>query len=163
MAELVYALVSGTSGGNPVEVQVLLTAPRFSQVACNRAKQAKMKQKFSIQRRVQSFLYALRGFQTLLREEHNSRIHLVAAIAALVLSYALKISLQEWTVIVLCIGLVFVTEIFNTAIESLCDHVTPAQNEQIKKTKDLSAAAVLTAALTSVLVALFIFVPKILF
>lgn len=27
MAELVYALVSGTSGGNPVEVQVLLTAP----------------------------------------------------------------------------------------------------------------------------------------
>lgn len=118
--------------------------------------------KISIKKRVASFKYAFAGLKSLLLFEHNSRIHLIAAILAITLSIVLKISMVEWLVIVFVIGLVFVTELINSAIENLADMVSPDYNEKIKRIKDYGAAAVLISSIVSLVVAGLIFIPKIL-
>ncbi len=117
--------------------------------------------KFSIKKRLTSFQYAINGLKILVRNEHNSRIHTVAMIVAIILGIILKISNIEWVTIIIVIGFVFSVEIINSSIENLADFVSPNYNEIIKKVKDLSAAAVLISALVSLIVGIIIFIPKI--
>lgn len=117
-------------------------------------------QKFSLINRLKSFPYAFMGLKTLLFEEHNARIHLVASFGVIVLSVYFKINAIEWGAVVFSIALVFVAEIFNSAIERISDFISPEHNNAIKKIKDLAAAAVLVSAVASVCIALIIFIPK---
>lgn len=118
--------------------------------------------KFSVKNRIKSFSHALNGIIALLKKEHNARIHLVAAISATILGIVLKINTTEWISIVIVIGLVILTELFNTAIERLADLIDPNRNELIGQIKDYSAGAVLMAAIVSLIVGGLIFIPKIL-
>lgn len=117
--------------------------------------------RFSLKSRFRSFRFALNGLRSLLKYEHNSRIHLVAAFAAIVLGVFLKLSSSEWSLLIIIIGVVFITELLNSSIESLADLIDPEQNELIKKAKDYSAAAVLVSALVAVVTGCLIFIPKI--
>jgi diacylglycerol kinase len=117
---------------------------------------------FSIQARLKSFTYAWNGLKILLKEEHNARIHLVAAIIVLIASYLLKLNTIEWVIILFAIGLVFITEIINSAIENIADFVSPDKHDKIKKIKDLAAAAVLVSAFIAIVIGLIIFVTKLL-
>ncbi len=118
--------------------------------------------KFSIRDRMNSFPYAFNGLWILWKEEHNARIHFVAAICAVVAGVVLHISVCEWLAIVFAIGFVITLEIINSAIENIADFVSPERNEVIKKVKDLAAAGVLFSAFTALVIGLVIFVPKIL-
>ena len=118
-------------------------------------------EKFSLSKRIKSFGYAFNGLKVLFYEEHNSRIHLFATALAIALGWALKISGNEWCFLTLVIGAVFASELFNSAIENLADHFSPEIHENIKKVKDLSAAAVLICAIVALAVACLIFLPKI--
>jgi len=118
-------------------------------------------EKFSIAKRLKSFTYAFNGLRILLREEHNSRIHLFATVCVVVAGVIFRISPLEWVAVVFAIGLVFGGEIFNSAIEDLADVVCPERDERIKKVKDLSAAAVLVSAFTALIIGLIIFIPKV--
>jgi diacylglycerol kinase len=120
------------------------------------------KQPFSILKRLQSFSYAFNGLKILFREEHNAWIHLLAALAAIAAGFFFHISANEWLAIVLSIGLVISAETMNSAIENIADFVSPEKNESIKRIKDLAAAAVLICALTTVVVGLIVFLPKVL-
>jgi diacylglycerol kinase len=120
-----------------------------------------MKQPFSIIDRLKSFKYAFNGLKVLIRDEHNSRIHLVIAILVIILGFIFKISMYEWIAVCFAIGFVITTEIINSALENLADFVSPDTNNIIKKVKDLSAAGVLISALTAVVIGLIIFLPKI--
>lgn len=119
------------------------------------------KQNFSIVKRIQSFKYAFTGLKILIKEEHNARIHLVAMISVIIAGYFFKISINEWIAVFLSIGFVFSIEIINSAIENMADFISPEKNASIKKIKDLSAASVLIAALTALIIGLLIFIPKI--
>lgn len=116
-----------------------------------------MSQKFSIKKRLKSFKYAFNGLRILLKEEHNSRIHIAVALIVSILGFIFKISPVEWVSLVITIGLVIVMEIVNSAIENLCDFVSPEKNYIIKKVKDLSAAAVLLSAIVAIVVGVIIF------
>lgn len=117
--------------------------------------------KFSIIDRIKSFTYSFNGLKILFREEHNSRIHLFSTLVVILLGFALNISNIEWIALIFACGFVFVTEILNSSIENIADFVSPEKNEQIKKVKDLSAAAVLFSALTAFIIGIIIFSPKI--
>lgn len=117
-----------------------------------------MSKPFSFSERLLSFKYAWNGLTTFLGQEHNARIHILAAITANGAGFYFQISKLEWIAIWICIGMVFLTEIINTAIETLCNHVSPEKNELIGKTKDLAAAAVLVSAMISIIVAFLVFV-----
>ncbi len=51
---------------------------------------------------------------------------------------------HQWVdvgLILLAMGLMLISELFNSAIEVLCDFVEPQQNERIRVTKDIAAAS----------------------
>lgn len=117
--------------------------------------------RFSLSERIKSFKYAFAGLKTLFVEEHNARIHLLAAVSAMVLGLVLKISAYEWIFLVGAISLVFISELFNTSLEALADFVSPEKHPQIKKVKDLAAAAVFISAFTALITGIILFLPKI--
>ncbi len=117
--------------------------------------------KFSIRRRIKSFLFAFNGIKNLIKNEHNARIHLVVMLVVIIFGFIFNITLTEWISIVVVIGLVLLSELFNTAIEKLSDIVDPKWNIKIGEVKDYSAAAVLISAVIAVIVGGIIFIPKI--
>ena len=118
-------------------------------------------EKFSIRSRIKSFSYALAGLRQFVIREHNARIHLAATIGVIIVALVVGVTRIEAAILAIVTGLVWVAEILNTCIERLADHVTQERHPGIGIIKDLAAGAVLTAAITAVIVALFIFIPKI--
>lgn len=118
-------------------------------------------EKFSFEKRLKSFSYAFKGLSTLFKNEHNALIHLAAAIVAVAAGFIFEINATEWLALVIVSGLVFVAELFNSSVEALADSVTREHNDMIGRAKDYAAAAVLVAAIISVIAGLIIFVPKI--
>jgi diacylglycerol kinase len=117
-------------------------------------------EKFSLRKRIKSFGYAFNGLKIMYREEHNSRIHLAAAIIAIIAGFLLKISLMEWALLSIVIGSVFISELFNSALENLANHLSPGHSENIGKVKDLAAGAVLVSAIIAVVIGCLILLPK---
>lgn len=109
---------------------------------------------------MRSFGYAFNGLKVMFAEEHNSRIHLFITAIVVLFMLIFRFTLVEYCLLVLAIGLVFMAELFNSALENLSDHTTPEQHEKIRKVKDLSAAAVLVSALTAFVIGCLILVPK---
>ncbi|WP_321298482.1 diacylglycerol kinase family protein [Marinifilum fragile] len=118
------------------------------------------KSKFSIKARLNSFKHALRGLKIAVKEEDNAKIHLGIGIIMYILSAVLKLKKMEIVAVLFSIGFVVVAELFNTAIENLCDFVPPNDHKQIKKIKDISATAALISAITAFLVGLILYLPR---
>jgi diacylglycerol kinase len=72
----------------------------------------------------------------------------------------MKLDHYEWSLLVIVIGAVFLTELLNSSIESLADLIDPEFNELIMRAKDYSAAAVLISAIVAIVVGGLIFIPK---
>lgn len=108
---------------------------------------------------IKSFRYALKGLKYVIRE-NNMQFHILAAILVSVAGFYFQLQITEWLWICSAIFMVFISETFNTAIEYLVNLVSPEYNPIAGKVKDLSAAAVLLAALYALLVAILVFVPK---
>jgi diacylglycerol kinase (ATP) len=100
-----------------------------------------------------------RAIQTLWHDEYSFRALAVCGAATLLLSWALRISLFEFVIVVLTIGAVLAVEALNTALEELCDHVTPEEHPHIGKVKDLGSGAALLAIAAAFIVGLIIFIP----
>ncbi|MEO5614412.1 MAG: diacylglycerol kinase family protein [Cypionkella sp.] len=118
--------------------------------------------RFSWTARARSFRYAGRGLFCALREEHNARLHLAAAVLVTALGLGLQFSAAEWAWTLFAVALVFIAELLNTALEHLCDVISPGPNPAIGKAKDVAAAAVLIAALTACAVLATILLPRLL-
>lgn len=101
------------------------------------------------------------GIRQFIHREHNARIHLVATIGVVIAARVLSVSRMEAVVLAMVIGLVWVAEMINTCLEQTTDLISREKNPGIKYIKDLAAGAVLVAAITAVVVGLFIFIPKI--
>jgi diacylglycerol kinase len=112
-----------------------------------------------LRRVLRSFGYAFEGLALMLRTQPNFLVHLAAAAFALIVAALLHLSPVEFAILVLTIALVLVVECVNTALESLCDLVSPGFHPLVKRAKDVSAAAVLIGAAAAVLIALFLYLP----
>jgi len=118
---------------------------------------------FSIKKRAQSFRHAFRGICVFLKTQRNAWVHLCIALVAVVMGIFFSISVTEWLVIILCIGMVISAEAFNTAIEIHMDLTSPDQHPFARDTKDVAAGAVLIISLTAFAIGIAIFLPKIIF
>ncbi|TLV01053.1 diacylglycerol kinase family protein [Dyadobacter luticola] len=121
-----------------------------------------MKSPVDILKAVRSFRYAGAGIYNLFRYENNARIHLMACLAVVIAGVFFQISLTEWMLITIQIGLVWAAEAFNTSIEKLADLVSAEYHPVIKVVKDTAAAGVLILAISAVIVGGIIFIPKVL-
>lgn len=106
--------------------------------------------------------HALDGIEYTTKHERNFRIEIIFAILVAIASVILKISIIEWTILVLVIGMVLALEAVNTAIERCVDLVTKDYKELAKIAKDTAAGAVFIMSMFSVIIGILIFLPKIL-
>lgn len=111
---------------------------------------------------IRGFGFAFKGIGYAIATQLNFRVHLVAALAAGLLGYALHISASEWIWVVCCTALVLAAELLNTAIEILTDMVSPEYDVKAGHVKDVAAGAVLITAIFALITGLIIFLPKIL-
>ena len=118
-------------------------------------------QKFSINRQAKSFRYAFYGIEKFISNERNAVIHLVATILVVIAALYFRVSINEAIALATAIGLVWISEMFNTCIEKAMDIISLEEHPEIKFIKDVAAGAVLIASLTAVIIGLFIFIPKI--
>ena len=117
---------------------------------------------FDLNARAKSFRHAIYGMVMVVRREPNAWIHLVATVSVVALGFYVSLSRIEWCAIVLAIGLVWVAEAANTAIEYLADEVTLEQRKGIGLAKDVGAGAVLLASITAAIIGAVVFVPHVL-
>lgn len=117
--------------------------------------------KFSVKDRLSSFKFAISGFRKLIKHEHNARVHLAITLLTITIGIIFHINIYEWSLIIFAIGIVFIAELLNTAIERLADFVEPEWNSKIGDIKDYAAAAVMTSALVAAAIGTIIFLPKI--
>ena len=117
---------------------------------------SKDKRKFS-----GSIKNCLEGINFVITNESNFKKEIAIGIIALLLSYILKISRIEFTIILIMIALVLTSEIINTSIEKVVDLYTKDYNNLAKIAKDVSAGSVLVMSIFSLLVGIIIFLPKI--
>lgn len=122
----------------------------------------KRKLKVKTKKLINSFKYAGEGFINSFKTERNMKIHIFIMLCIILLGFFLKINKIEWSICILLFALVIAGELFNTAIETIVDMVTPYKNEKAKLAKDVAAAGVLVLAIGASVIGLLIFVPKIL-
>lgn len=110
-----------------------------------------------IRKRAKSFGYAWKGIVYLFRNESNAKIHLVAAVGVITAGLVVRLERWEWCAVLLCIGGVWMAEAFNTALEKVCDKVSPEYAPLIGTAKDVAAAAVLLFVAAAVAVGAIVF------
>lgn len=108
-----------------------------------------------------SFLNSLTGLLEIFKTQRNARTILAIAIVIVILGFTFKVTLAEMAILVLTIGLVFVSEVFNTMTEEILDIIAPHYNHKARIIKDIAAGAVLVSCLISLLVGGLIFLRKI--
>ena len=109
-----------------------------------------------------SFKYAFSGISYVLKTSRNFKIQLIFAVTSLMIGFLLQISQSNYVFLIATIMSVLTLEILNTSIESIVDLVVKKEFSSLAKiSKDTSAGAVLLASINSVIIAVYIFVPKI--
>lgn len=109
----------------------------------------------------ESFKFALQGVFYLFVYHRNMRIIFLAGIGAFLLGLHFRLKGIELVALCITITLVFVAEIFNTAIELMIDMFTDKYHTLIKLVKDIAAAVVLLASLNAVAVGFILFAKRI--
>ena len=113
---------------------------------------------------LKSFKYAFSGIIYVLKTSRNFKIQLIFAFISLMIGFLLQISQSNYVILIATIMFVLILEILNTSIESIVDLVVKKEFSSLAKiSKDTSAGAVLLASINSVIIAVYIFVPKIKF
>ncbi|WP_223605468.1 diacylglycerol kinase family protein [Chryseobacterium sp. OSA05B] len=104
-----------------------------------------------------SFINAFRGIFLMIKAERNFQIELAAFFINLFLIFYFKLSAID-TVLILTASLaVLSAEIFNTAIERICDIIQPDFDKRIGFIKDIAAGAVVLMVVASVIVGIFVY------
>lgn len=112
--------------------------------------------------RIHSFRHAFAGMDHVLKTQKNAHIHTVATIAVILMAIWLGIPAIPFAVLILTIGTVWTAEFINTSLEAVVDLASPERHPLGKVGKDVGAAAVLIAAISSVIIGIIIMGPALL-
>lgn len=118
---------------------------------------------YMVHKRILSFGHALKGLRVAWQEEAHFKFHVSAGCVALLASWAFHITTTELLFVLVMTAMVMSAEIFNAALEEICDKYTPEHDPHIGKIKDLAAAAVLVTSCVAFVVGAIIFLPYIIF
>lgn len=105
----------------------------------------------------ESLMLALKGLGYLFVYHRNMRIIFLCGIAAFLAGVYFRLSGIALVALCVTITLVFMAEMFNTAIELIIDMSVRKYHPLIKLVKDISAAVVLIASLNSIGVGIILF------
>ncbi len=91
------------------------------------------------------------------RTERNLQIELVIALVVVLAGVWLRLTVLEWMVVCVAMGLVLAAELCNSALEHLADLYTQEPDDNVRRIKDMAAGAVLVAAVSSGVIGLLLF------
>ncbi|WP_064966850.1 diacylglycerol kinase family protein [Tenacibaculum ovolyticum] len=114
-----------------------------------------------IRGRLRSITFALKGMWLLITTEDSIKAQLFFGLIATFLGFYFNISMTEWMIQCMLIGMILVAEALNTAIEKVADFIHPDYHEKIGFIKDIAAGGPAFAALASLIIAGIIYIPKI--
>lgn len=112
--------------------------------------------------RLASFRHAFDGVSFVFHTTPNAWIHLAITVIVIGVGWWLQLGALHWAALALVVGLVWIAEFINTAIESAVDMASPEIHPLAGAAKDVAAAAVLLAAGTAVVVGLLVLGPPLL-
>ncbi len=112
--------------------------------------------------RTRAFGYAFSGWWHVIRTQRNAWIHAIISFIVVGLGLWLKLPLRDWVFIIIAFAFVWIAEFLNTALEAVVDLATQESHPLARVGKDVGAAAVLIAALTAIIIGLFILGPPLL-
>ena len=112
-------------------------------------------------RHAKSFKYAFEGVLHALLNEANFRVQIVITIIAVTLGVHYRITTTEWGLLTITSGFLLAAELINTAIEEFIDHLIEDHDEGAKVIKDVSAGFVFITSVTTLIILLLIFFPRI--
>jgi diacylglycerol kinase (ATP) len=117
--------------------------------------------KFSLKNRAQSFVHAWHGIKWLVKSQHNAWLHVLASFTVVGAAFYVHLGRSDWMIILIVMGMVWVAEALNTAIEIIGDAQTLARHPLIGRAKDVAAGGVLLSAILAFIVGLMVFWPYI--
>jgi diacylglycerol kinase (ATP) len=112
------------------------------------------------------FRFAVRGLSRGIRgskrsvKQNSFLVHLPCSVLVIVAAIWLQVGWVSMALLVICVGMVLVTELINTSIEELAKAVSNEHDENIGAALDIAAGAVLLASLTAAVVGGLIFIPR---
>ena len=106
------------------------------------------------------FADAFRGIAVGMRGQSSFAVHFLAAIVVVVAGALLKCERWEWIALAAAIGLVFVAELFNSALERLARAITSQEDERVRDALDMAAGAVFLASVVAATMGAIVFLPK---
>ena len=104
-----------------------------------------------------SFLFAVQGFRTALREERNIKVMLCGGLFAVTVGLLVGLDAVSWAIVLVCCGVVISAELINTAIEKVVDLVSPEFHPLAGQAKDIAAAAVWVLCMLVACVGILVF------
>ncbi|MBS5866095.1 MAG: diacylglycerol kinase family protein [Coriobacteriaceae bacterium] len=111
---------------------------------------------------IESFSYALKGVKTAFIQERNIKVMLAGGTVTIIAGLLVHLDAISWAIVLLCCGAVLASELFNTAIETVVDLVSPEFNELAGRAKDIAAAAELLLCTAVAIVGLIVFIRALL-
>jgi undecaprenol kinase len=102
--------------------------------------------------------FALAGVGEVWRREKSFRTQAVLALIAIAVLVLLRPGLVWTGFVVVAIAMVLALEMVNAAIEYVIDHIHPDVAPEIRRVKDVAAAAVLVASVGAAIVGLLMIV-----
>jgi diacylglycerol kinase (ATP) len=109
--------------------------------------------------RLKSMGFALKGAFKLITTEHSVMVQTSLAIIMVIAGFYFEISRTDWMFQIFSFGLVLSIEGLNTAVEKVADFIHPDYHKRIGFIKDIAAGSVFFAALTAIIIGIFIYLP----
>jgi diacylglycerol kinase len=106
------------------------------------------------------FREAFRGLKVGVRGHSSFSVHFFFAALVLTAAGVFRCEKVEWCLLLGCIGMVLVAELFNSAIETLFRGLDEATRDRSWPALDVAAGAVLLASITAIIIGSIIFLPK---
>jgi len=128
----------------------------------NDTKNVAIAQPFTLAARMKSFAYAIQGIVFMLKTQHNAWLHFIATLLVIALAIYCGVNSSDWRWLVVAMAMVWVAETMNTAVEYVCDVVSPNYSQAVKHAKDIAAGGVLIAAAGAMLIGGLTFWPYLL-
>ncbi|MBO4601073.1 MAG: diacylglycerol kinase [Bacilli bacterium] len=115
--------------------------------------------KKGIKRTLRTFKYSWQGLAYAYKNEQSMWVHAIGSAVTIILGIIFHLSLTEWAIVFIALGVILASELINTAIEAAVDLCTLEIHPLAKIAKDCGSAATFVLTIVSVIICLMVFVP----
>ncbi len=115
-----------------------------------------------IGKKINSFKYAIDGLKFAYKFEQSMTLHLITTLSFVILGLIFSVSLFEWAIIFMLLGMIAAIELINTSLEAVVDVTSEDYHILAKIGKDTASGAVFVISSSAFIVFCIMFIPRIL-